>query len=71
MSLSAQLADFLLGVQVDGLPATCMNLASVLDGDAVGGPVPTPCGSACLLYNNLSAEDYEQLRNTFNGIKNA
>ncbi|TKX24026.1 hypothetical protein C1H76_3964 [Elsinoe australis] len=59
------------GVQVDGLPATCMNLASVLDGDAVGGPVPTPCGSACLLYNNLSAEDYEQLRNTFNGIKNA
>ncbi|KAH7322536.1 hypothetical protein B0I35DRAFT_407011 [Stachybotrys elegans] len=53
------------GVQVDGLPASCMNLATVLDGDAVGGPVPIPCGSACLLYDNLSAEDYERMRLVF------
>ncbi|KAK7409256.1 hypothetical protein QQX98_008566 [Neonectria punicea] len=59
------------GVQVDGLPASCMNLATVLDGDAVGGPVPQPCGSACLLYDNLSAEDYEKMRTTFEGAKNA
>lgn len=39
-----------------------MNLASVLDGDAISGPIPIPCGSACLLYDNLSREDYEALR---------
>lgn len=39
-----------------------MNLATVLDGDAVGGPVPQPCGSACLLYDNLSPADYETMR---------
>lgn len=59
------------GIQVDGLPATCMNLATVIDGDAAGGPVPQPCGSACLLYDNLSVEDYEKMRTTFDGIKNA
>ncbi|EMR68412.1 hypothetical protein UCREL1_4567 [Eutypa lata UCREL1] len=59
------------GVQVDGLPPTCMNLAAVLDGDAVGGPVPIPCGSACILYDNLSAEDYETMRTTFESARNA
>ncbi|KAI1777285.1 hypothetical protein F4818DRAFT_439643 [Hypoxylon cercidicola] len=59
------------GVQVDGLPASCMNLATVLDGDAVGGPVPIPCGSACLLYDNLSAKDYETMQNTFNGLQHS
>jgi hypothetical protein len=59
------------GIQVDGLPATCMNLATVIDGDAAGGPVPTPCGSACLLYDNLSAEDYESMRVVFEELKNA
>lgn len=39
-----------------------MNLASVIDGDAVGGPMPQPCGSACILYDNLSREDYKSLR---------
>lgn len=59
------------GVQVDGLPASCMNLATVIDGDADGGRVPTPCGSACLLYDNLIGEAYEKMRNTFDDIKNA
>ncbi|KAK0390639.1 hypothetical protein NLU13_0143 [Sarocladium strictum] len=59
------------GIQVDGLPATCMNLATVIDGDAAGGPPPIPCGSACLLYDNLSAEDYESLRVLFEELKNA
>ncbi|KAF4980508.1 hypothetical protein FZEAL_3496 [Fusarium zealandicum] len=59
------------GIRVEGLPASCMNLATVLDGDAAGGPVPQPCGSACLLYDNLSPEDYEKMRTTFEGIKNA
>lgn len=58
------------GIQIDGLPATCMNLATVITGDA-NGPPPTPCGSACLLYNSLSPEDYEELRVTFEGLKNA
>ncbi|RYP46499.1 hypothetical protein DL768_007295 [Monosporascus sp. mg162] len=59
------------GVQVDGLPPTCMNLATVIDGNAAGGPVPIPCGSACLLYDNLSPEDYELMRTTFEGARNA
>ncbi|KAK0666936.1 hypothetical protein QBC41DRAFT_145274 [Cercophora samala] len=50
------------GIRISGLPATCMNLATVLDGDASGGPPPTPCGSDCLLYNNLSAEEYNNMR---------
>lgn len=49
-------------MQLDNIPPTCMNLAGVLDGDAVGGPVPQPCGSACLLYDNLSPADYETMR---------
>ncbi|KAK4649987.1 hypothetical protein QC762_703415 [Podospora pseudocomata] len=54
------------GIRISGLPATCMNLATVLDGDASGGPPPTPCGSDCLLYNNLSAADYNNLRGILN-----
>lgn len=61
----------IIGIQVDGLPASCMNLATVIDGDAAGGPVPLPCGSACLLYDNLGEEDYEKMRTTFEDIKNA
>ncbi|KAF7556213.1 hypothetical protein G7Z17_g1642 [Cylindrodendrum hubeiense] len=59
------------GIQVDGLPASCMNLATVLDGDAVGGPVPIPCGSACILYDNMSEADYSTMQTTFEGLKNA
>jgi hypothetical protein len=47
-----------------------MNLATVLDGDAAGGPVPSPCGSACLLYDNLSTEEYQTLQTTFDEMKN-
>jgi hypothetical protein len=39
-----------------------MDLASVLDDDAVGGPLPQPCGSACLLYDDLSPSNYEVIR---------
>lgn len=48
-----------------------MVLSTVIDGDAAGGPRPTPCGSACLLYDNLNNEDYEKMRNAFNAAKNA
>ncbi|KAI9375086.1 hypothetical protein BJX61DRAFT_540112 [Aspergillus egyptiacus] len=53
------------GVQVDGLPSNCMVLSNVIDGSAVGGPYPTPCGSACLLYDNLNADQYGQMQATF------
>jgi hypothetical protein len=57
------------GVQIDGLPSTCMVLSTVFDGDAAGGPVPTPCGSSCLLYNNLNADQYGQMQSIFEGLK--
>lgn len=47
-----------------------MNLATVITGDA-NGPPPYPCGSACLIYDNLNEEDYNELRSTFDGLKNA
>lgn len=58
------------GIRIVNLPPSCMNLATVLDGDAVGGPVPQPCGSACLLYDNLSAGDYETMRVVFEDLRN-
>ncbi|KAK3196668.1 hypothetical protein K4F52_000012 [Lecanicillium sp. MT-2017a] len=58
------------GIRIEGLPSTCMVLSTVIDGDAAGGPRPTPCGSACLLYDNLNNEDYEKMRNAFNAAKN-
>ncbi|KAK4225669.1 hypothetical protein QBC38DRAFT_255057 [Podospora fimiseda] len=51
------------GVQIDGLPPTCMVLAGVINGVDDNGPVPTPCGSACILYNNLNDTGYEVMRN--------
>ncbi|KAI0007158.1 hypothetical protein F4779DRAFT_643410 [Xylariaceae sp. FL0662B] len=59
------------GVQMDNLPASCMNLATVIDGDAAGGPTPTPCGSACLLYDNLSPEDFDQMKTVFDDAPKA
>jgi hypothetical protein len=47
-----------------------MVLSTVFDGNAAGGPVPTPCGSACLLYNNLNQDEYGQMQSTFNKLKN-
>ncbi|RYP65176.1 hypothetical protein DL769_006404 [Monosporascus sp. CRB-8-3] len=57
------------GIRVEGVPPTCMNLAAVLDGDAVQGPVPIPCGSACLIYDNLTPAEYEQIRVIFEANK--
>ncbi|KAJ5492832.1 hypothetical protein N7539_001578 [Penicillium diatomitis] len=57
------------GVQIDGLPSTCMVLSNVFDGNAAGGPRPTPCGSACLLYNNLNQAEYSQMQAIFERMK--
>jgi hypothetical protein len=46
-----------------------MVLSTVFDGNAAGGPVPTPCGSACL-YNNLNQDEYGQMQSTFNKLQN-
>ncbi|KAL9946604.1 hypothetical protein D7B24_007909 [Verticillium nonalfalfae] len=48
-------------VQFVGVPASCMNLATVLIGDPVNGPYPLPCGSDCLVYNNLSQQQFDDL----------
>jgi hypothetical protein len=47
-----------------------MVLSTVFDGDAAGGPVPTPCGSACLLYNNLNEDQYGKMAATFQKLQN-
>ena len=54
----------LSGVQIDGLPPACMVLSNVITGD-VEGPVATPCGSACLLYNNLNNDQFSRMESTF------
>ncbi|CRK21709.1 hypothetical protein BN1723_002824 [Verticillium longisporum] len=48
-------------VQFVGVPASCMNLATVLIGDPVNGPYPLPCGSDCLVYNNLPQQQFDDL----------
>ena len=53
-------------IKIEGLPPTCMTLATVLDGNTSGGPVPTPCGSACIEYSGMTPEEYEQIRNQVN-----
>ncbi|KAJ2906293.1 hypothetical protein MKZ38_002372 [Zalerion maritima] len=53
-------------IQFDNVPAYCMNLATVLVGDPVNGPYPTPCGSACLVYNDLSDAQFNQLVGALN-----
>jgi hypothetical protein len=45
-------------------------LSNVFDGNAASGPVPTPCGSACLLYNNLNQTQYGQMQAIFERMKN-
>lgn len=60
--------DFCLAVQFDNVPASCMNLATVLVGDPVNGPYPTPCGSACLVYNGLSDQQYNDLVGALNAV---
>lgn len=53
-------------IQIEGLPPTCMVLATVLDGKTNGGPVPIPCGSACIEYSGMTPEEYEQIRGRVN-----
>lgn len=48
-------------IQFSGVPATCMNLANVLIGEPGEGPYALPCGSDCLRYSDLSADQYGQL----------
>ncbi|KAK5094704.1 hypothetical protein LTR70_003906 [Exophiala xenobiotica] len=53
------------GIRLDGVPATCMTLATVLAGDPVNGPFPIPMGSAALQYNDLTLEQYNQFKALF------
>ena len=53
-------------IRVEGLPPTCMTLATVLDGNTSGGPVPIPCGSACIEYTGMTPEAFEQIRGQIN-----
>ncbi|KAG4414469.1 hypothetical protein IFR04_012381 [Cadophora malorum] len=48
-------------VQFDNVPASCMNLATVLVGDPVEGPYVQPCGSACLIYPDLTEQQFNDL----------
>lgn len=50
------------GIQADGVPPTCMTLATVLVGDPADGPYPMPLGSSTLLYDNLTPEQFNNLR---------
>ncbi|EEY17088.1 hypothetical protein D7B24_005441 [Verticillium nonalfalfae] len=47
-------------VQFTGVPPTCMNLAGVLVGDEPG-PYALPCGSDCLIYEDLTPEQFDEL----------
>jgi len=55
-------ADKTIGIRIDGVPATCMTLATVINGDPVNGPYPIPMGSAALQYNNLSVDQFNQFK---------
>ncbi|KAJ5643428.1 uncharacterized protein N7484_005935 [Penicillium longicatenatum] len=52
-------------LRLDGLPAACMDLATVLTGDPTqdGGPVPTPMGSAAIQYSDLTDDEWHQVYN--------
>lgn len=58
-------------IQIDGIPASCMPLNTVLDGNPSGGAVPEPCGSACLKYKGMSEEDYAAFAEIFETIRTA
>ncbi|KAI2625905.1 hypothetical protein GGR54DRAFT_522052 [Hypoxylon sp. NC1633] len=53
-------------IRVDGLPQTCMVLSTVIDGNTNGGPTPTPCGTACIEYSGMTADEYENIRHMIN-----
>ncbi|KAI1265919.1 hypothetical protein F5Y18DRAFT_32003 [Xylariaceae sp. FL1019] len=51
-----------------GVPAACMDLATVLTGSCgADGPQVIVCGSDCLNYSDLSDEDLATLSNTLRG----
>lgn len=54
---------FPTGVEADGVPPACMDLATLVTGHPTqeGGPVPIVMGSASLLYNGLSQAELAQL----------
>ncbi|KAM0331552.1 hypothetical protein ACHAQA_003230 [Verticillium albo-atrum] len=55
-------------LSIAGVPATCMNLATVLVGDPVAGPYALPCGSDCLIYQDLSQADFDALVGFFRSV---
>ncbi|KAI0835177.1 hypothetical protein F5Y06DRAFT_306364 [Hypoxylon sp. FL0890] len=54
--------------QFENIPPTCMVLSTVLAGacDQSQRPGPVPCGSACLLYTELTDEDLNHLKEALN-----
>lgn len=53
-------------IKIEGLPTSCMTLSTVLDGNMSGGPVPSPCGSACLRYSGMSPEEFDKIGGMIN-----
>lgn len=58
------ISDLIAAVQVDNVPAACMNLATVLLDDPAqsGGPVPIVMGSSSLQYNGMSSDQIQELK---------
>ncbi|KAF6816316.1 hypothetical protein CPLU01_13877 [Colletotrichum plurivorum] len=54
-------------IRVEGVPAVCMNLATVMTG-APQGDVgrAQPCGSDCIEYVNMTPEYHENMRALIN-----
>ncbi|KAI0114119.1 hypothetical protein GGR51DRAFT_556615 [Nemania sp. FL0031] len=54
--------------QFTGVPAACMDLATVLTGSCgASGPQVVVCGSDCLNYSGLTDQELATLSNTLNG----
>ncbi|EAS27796.3 uncharacterized protein CIMG_09000 [Coccidioides immitis RS] len=53
-------------IRVEGLPTSCMVLATVLDGNTSGGPTPIPCGTSCMDWTGMTPEYYEEIRGIIN-----
>ncbi|KAK2774465.1 hypothetical protein CKAH01_03698 [Colletotrichum kahawae] len=52
-------------IRAEGVPPTCMTLATVIGGTAVQA-IPIPCGSACMEWTNMTPEFYENVRGMLN-----
>jgi hypothetical protein len=57
-----------------GFPRTKSNpirfTGAFIDGEAASGPVLAPRGSACILDNNLNADQYGQMQSILHRMKN-